>query len=153
LLNQEHVVAEVFRVAAHAGATLIVGRVERAADSVRARMSREMNERLRQHGLEGRRGEQQKRRLFDSFQRRGAEILEPLTVARWRVSSSPRQSLDSWRSHTGLGGLPVAAAIRDEILNGLEAWAGEVFGGLDGQLESEETYVLSPLRLPPVNET
>jgi SAM-dependent methyltransferase len=153
LLNREHVVGEVYRVAAPASATLVIGRVERAAESVRARMSREMNERLRQHGLAGRRGEQRKRRLFDSFRERGAQVLEPVTVARWKVSSSPRQSLDSWRSHARLGGLRVAPALRDEILNGLERWAEKVFGGLEGQLESEETYVLSALRVPPARRT
>jgi SAM-dependent methyltransferase len=151
LLNQEHIVAEVFRVAAPAGACLIIGRVERAPESTRARMSREMNERLRRHGLEGRGGEQRKRRLFDLFQARGAEILEPVTVARWKVSSSPRQSLDSWRSHAGLGGLRVAPDIREEVLNGLEAWAAEEFGSLEAQLETEETYVLSALRVRPVS--
>jgi hypothetical protein len=151
LLNQAHVVAEVFRVAAPAGASLIIGRVERAPESVRARMSREMNERLRQHGLEGRRGEQRKRRLFDAFQARSAEVLEPVTVASWKVSSSPRQSLASWRSHAGLGGLRVAPAVRDEILNGLEAWAAEAFGGLEAQIESEESYVLSAVRVQPAH--
>lgn len=148
LLDQQHVCAEVFRVAAPAGAMFVIGRVERAPDNIRARMAREMNERLRRRGFEGRRGEQQKRRLFDLFRRRGAEILEPVAVAGWSVSGSPRQSLASWRSHAGLGGLAVPAAIRDEILNELEAWAAEVFGGLDRQFASEETYVLSPLRVP-----
>lgn len=152
LLNEEHVVGEVFRVAARAGACLIIGRVERARESTRARMSREMNERLRRHKLEGRRGEQRKRRLFDAFQARGAEILEPLTVARWKVSSSPRQSLDSWRSHSGLGGLRVAPDVREEVLNGLEAWAKEEFGGLEVQMESEEKYVLSAVRVQPARQ-
>src|SRR5688572_24281201 len=47
LLQQEHVAHEVFRVASSTGATLILGRVERNPDSVRARMTQEMNERLR----------------------------------------------------------------------------------------------------------
>src|SRR5215212_8869650 len=51
LLNQEHVASEVLRVASASGATLIVGRVEREPDSVRSRMAREMNERLRSRGL------------------------------------------------------------------------------------------------------
>jgi hypothetical protein len=151
LLSEEHVVSEVLRVAAPARATLIIGRVERSHESIRARMSREMNERLRQHGFEGRRGEQRKRRLFELFRMRGAEILEPLVVARWSVSSSPRQSLDSWRSHARLGGLSVPAATRDEILQELEEWAVETFGGLDRHFESEETYVLSSLRVVPAH--
>lgn len=153
LLDQEHIAREVFRVAAPAGATFIIGRTQRDPDSVRARMAREMNERLRHHGFEGRGGEQQQRQLFQAFYRHGAEVLEPVRIATWEVSASPRASLDSWRSLTGLGGLPIPAMIREEILTGLEAWAREVFGGLDQQFESEETYLLKPLRIPPTRGT
>ncbi|HEX8137916.1 MAG TPA: class I SAM-dependent methyltransferase [Pyrinomonadaceae bacterium] len=149
LLDQEHITREVFRVAAAAGATFIVGRVQRESDSVRARMAREMNERLRAYGFEGRGGERQTRLLFESLSRRGAGILEPVTVARWRVTASPRQSLDSWRCLKGLGGAPVPAEARARILTELEGWAEEVFGGLDKQLETEEAYVLRPVRVPP----
>jgi hypothetical protein len=70
-----------------------------------------------------------------------------LTVARWKVSTSPRGSINSWRSLAGLGGVQVACAVRDQILTELEDWAKGMFGGLDQELESEETYVLSPLRI------
>jgi SAM-dependent methyltransferase len=149
LLQQEHVAREIFRVASSTGATLILGRVEREPESVKARMSKEMNERLRQHGFVGRRGEKQNRKLFELCCSRGAVELEPASVAQWRVVASPRQSLDSWRSLTGLGGLPVPAATRAEILQELESWAEQVFGGLDQEFESEETYVLKSLRVPP----
>jgi ubiquinone/menaquinone biosynthesis C-methylase UbiE len=149
LLSYEHVASEVSRVASTDGATLIVGRVERDPVSVRACMSREMIERLRRRGLEGRRGERQNRKLFESCCQRGAQILEPATVAKWKVLASPRQSLDSWRSIKGLGGIEVPATTRDDILTELEAWAQEVFGSLDQQFESEETYVLKGLRVPP----
>lgn len=148
LLDHEHVTSEVFRVAAPAGATLIIARVERDPGCMRARMAREMHERLRHHGFEGRRAERHNPRLFESFQRRGAAILEPVTIASWKVTATPRQSLDSWRSLTGLGGIPLSAAIQNEILTELEAWAHEMFGELDGRFESVETYVLRPLRVP-----
>lgn len=148
LLDHEHVAFEVFRVASDDGATLILGRVERQHDSVRSRMAREMLERLRRHGFEGRRGKQETQKLIDSCRRRGAEALEFKPVARWDVSTCPRQSLDSWRCLTGLGGIPVPAKIRDEILNELETWAVKEFGGLDREVQSEETYVLRPLRIP-----
>jgi SAM-dependent methyltransferase len=64
LLQQEHVAHEVFRVASSTGAMLVLGRVEREPESVRARMAKEMNERLRRHGFAGRRGERQNRKLF-----------------------------------------------------------------------------------------
>jgi hypothetical protein len=67
------------------------------------------------------------------------------------VSSSPRQSLDSWRSIEKLGGIRVSADVRDAVLAELEAWAKEVFGGLDGPVASAETYVLKGLRLPPAS--
>lgn len=148
LLRQEHVALEVFRLASSNGATLILGRVERKPESVRARMAKEMNERLRRHGFAGRRGERQNRKLFELCCSRGAVALEPVAVAQWRIVASPRQSLDSWHGLAGLGGLPVPAATRAEILRELEGWAEEVFGGLDQEFESEETYVLKSLRVP-----
>jgi len=147
LLDQEHVAREFLRVASSAGATLILGRVERDPESVRARMAKEMNERLRAHGFAGRRGERQNRQLFELCSRSGAVALEPLPVASWRTIASPRQSLDSWRSKQGLGGLRIPDAIRAEVFRELESWAEEVFGGLDREFESEETYVLKSLRL------
>ena len=148
-LDQEHAASEVFRVAAPDGATLIIGRVERDPDSVRARMSREMNNGLRKHGYEGRRGEQRNRKLFESCLRRGGQVLEPVTVVSWKVLVSPRQSLDSWRSHKGLGGIQVPAETKERILVELEEWAREAFGGLDAKFESEEAYTLRPLCVPP----
>lgn len=148
LLDNEHVADEVFRVASDEGAHLILGRVQRDRESVRARMSREMLDRLRRHGFEGRRGEQQNQKLVESCCRRGAEDMGIRNVARWRVATSPRQSVESWRCLSGLGGIKVPAQSREEILNEMEAWAEQEFGGLDREIESEETYVLRSLRIP-----
>jgi ubiquinone/menaquinone biosynthesis C-methylase UbiE len=147
LLDAEHVANEVYRVALPAGAMLIVGRVERERDSLRARMARAMNEGLRRYGYEGHRGEQHNRRLFEACRRRGGQALDPLTVARWKTVATPRQSLDSWRSLKGLGGVAVAAEAREQILTELEQWAADTFGGLDATYESEEGYTLWPLRI------
>ncbi len=152
LLGHEHVAAEVFRLASPDGATLLVGRVERTAGSVKERMAREMNERLRRRGLKARRGERRNRRLFEACERLGAQTLEPVPLATWSVSASPRQSLDSWRGLKGLGGIPVTAETRAEVLGELQVWAAEEFGGLDTEFEFEETYVLSPLRVPPARK-
>lgn len=149
LLEPAHVAAEIFRLASTDGATVILGRVERTPGSVKERMAQEMNERLRRRGLKGRRGQRRNRRLFESCERLGAEILEPVPVATWKSASSPRQSLDSWRSLKGLGGLSVSAQTRADVLDELEVWAAEAFGGLERESELEETYVLSPLRVPP----
>lgn len=152
LLGREHVAAEMFRLAAPAGATVILGRVERTPGSVKERMAQEMHESLRRRDLKGRRGERRHRKLFEACAGRGAELLEPVPVATWHVTSSPRQSLDSWRSLTGLGGLPVSAETRAEVLSELEGWAAATFGGLDEEFAFEETYVLSPLRVPPIHK-
>lgn len=152
LLDNEHVAGEVFRVASDDGANLVLGRVQRERDSVRSRMAKEMLERLRQHGFKGRRGERENQKLIESCCRRGAEDLGVRHVARWRVSTSPRQSVESWRCLSGLGGIKVPAQTRDEILNEMEAWAEQEFGGLDREIESEEKYVLRSLRIPAVQE-
>lgn len=146
-LDEEHAASEIFRVAAPGGATLILGRIEREPESVKSRMAREMNDRLRLHGYEGRRGEKRNRKLFDSCLRRGGQMMEPVTVATWKETASPRQSLDSWRSTGGLAGVPVPSETKERILAELGAWAEEAFGGLDEQFESEETYILRPLRI------
>jgi ubiquinone/menaquinone biosynthesis C-methylase UbiE len=152
LLDNEHVAGEVFRVVSDEGAHLILGRVQRDRESVRARMAKEMIDRLRRHGFEGRRGEHQNQKLIESCCRRGAEDLGVRNVIRWRVSTSPRQSVESWRCLSGLGGVKVPAKNRDEILDEMEAWAKQEFGGLDREIESEETYVLRSLRIPAVQE-
>lgn len=152
LLDHEHVAREVFRIASEDGAALVLGRVKRDRDSVRARMAREMIDRLHQHGFEGRRGEKETQKLIESCCRRGAEDLGVTNIAQWRVSTSPRQSVDSWRCLTGLAGIKVPARSRDEVLNEMEAWAEKEFGGLDREVESEETYVLRSLRIPAVQD-
>jgi ubiquinone/menaquinone biosynthesis C-methylase UbiE len=149
LLEPEHVASEVLRVAHTLGATLVVGRVDRDPASVRSRMAAEMLDRLHRHGFQGRRGKQHNRRLFELFRRGGANILETVTVARWKVLISPRQSLDAWRQLKGLGGVPVPRVARDEILAELASWAEEVFGGLDKEFESDESYTLHSVRVSP----
>lgn len=146
LLNQEHVAQEMSRVAEAEGATLIIGRVRREPESVRARMARQMRERMRRRGFEGRGGEGQNRRLFEACSRRGAKLMEAFAVARWSVRPSPRTSLASWRSLVSLGGVSVPLEARAQILMELEGWAEREFGSLDREFESEETYVLYPLR-------
>lgn len=153
LLQQEHAVSEVFRIASPDGAKVILGRVERKPESVRALMAKEMIERLRRYGFVGRRGERKNQELIELCCRRGAVALEPVSVATWTVLASPRRSLDSWRSVTQLGGIKVPETTKADILHELEGWAKEVFGGLDEEVESEESYVLNSFSLPGTHET
>jgi hypothetical protein len=146
LLEHEHVADEAFRVGQRSGATLIIGRVERSPDCLRARLAREMRDRLRHLGFAPR-SERNNRRLIETCVERGAVALEPITVATWAAATSVQQSLDAWRSLSGLGGIDVPSGIRDIVLRDLTEWATGVFGELERTVESEEAYVLRAVRL------
>ncbi|HMG35545.1 MAG TPA: class I SAM-dependent methyltransferase [Blastocatellia bacterium] len=148
LLNHERIVSEVFRVAAPAGAVFLLGRLERDPLSVRERMASEMNERLQERGFKGRRNQRHNQKLVEACKLRGADVLESICVAKWRVSATPRQSLNSWRQLTGLGGVLVPETIREQILQELESWSVTVFGALDQEFEFEEAYVIRALAIP-----
>lgn len=148
LLPHDHVADEAFRVARLDGAVLVIGRVERAPESLRARLAREMRERLRRRGFAPR-GDRQDRRLLDACVARGGAPLPPVTAAAWTVAASARQSLDSWRSLGRLGGIDVPHAVRDAVLADLEAWAAAAFGDIDQLIAAEEAYVLRSVRLSP----
>ena len=146
LLPLDHVVAELFRVAAPGGAACVLGWVERRPESVKARMSREMQRRLRERGFAARSAGS--RRLLAACQARGARELPRTAVARWPARHTPRQSLDHWGSKVGLGGVVLPPGVQEEVLHELAAWAVEVFGDLDASHDSEEAYVLEGVRLP-----
>jgi ubiquinone/menaquinone biosynthesis C-methylase UbiE len=139
LLPLELVVREVSRVAAP-GAACVLGWVERRPESIKARMSREMQRRLRERGFSARSAGS--RRVLQALRETGARDLDKVVVASWPVRHTPRQSLDDWRSKEGLGGIVLPPGVQDEVLNELAAWAEETFGGLDTGLETEDAYVL-----------
>jgi ubiquinone/menaquinone biosynthesis C-methylase UbiE len=144
LLPLELVAREVFRVGAP-GAVCVLGWVERRPDSIKARMSREMQRRLRERGFPARSAGS--RRVLQALRERGAKDLDKVVVASWPARHTPRQSLDDWRSKEGLGGIVLPPGVQDEVLRGLEAWAEETFGGLDAGLETEDAYVLEGVRV------
>ena len=144
LLPPEAVAEEVFRVGAADGAACVLGWVERRPESVKARMSREMQRRVRARGFHPRAAGG--RGVIEACRRRGAEELPRTVAARWPARHTPRQALDDWRSKEGLGGTVLPPGVQEEVLNELEAWAAEVFGGLDAAMETEESYVLEGVR-------
>lgn len=143
LLPREHVVGEALRVAP--GGTLVIGRVERQPESVKARLAREMRRRLRDLGFSPR--DAGSRRLLQALLDEGARDLERTEVVRWPARQTPREALDQWRGKEGLGGIVLPPGVQDEVLRGLEEWAEETFGGLDTALETEDAYVLEGVRL------
>lgn len=144
LLPLDHVVAELYRVT-QPGAALVLGWVEREPESVKARMSREMQRRLRERGFPARTAGS--RRVLQALRERGATDLPKTVVARWPARHTARQSLGDWRSKEGLGGIVLPPGVQEEVLNELEAWAVEAFGGLDAARETEDAYVLEGVRL------
>jgi SAM-dependent methyltransferase len=144
LLPLEHVVEELFRVG-RPGAACVLGWVERQPESVKARMSREMQHRLRTRGFPARTAGS--RRVLQACRERGATDLPKTVVARWPARHTVRQSLDDWRSKKGLGGIVLPPGVQEEILNELESWAAEAFGGLDAARETEDAYVLEGVSL------
>lgn len=171
LLPLAHVVAEVFRVggggkpaargdggpagdagalagAGDGGAACVLGWVERPPESLKARMSRQMQDLLRQRGLDPRLAGG--RRLLAACAERGATLLPRTAVARWPARHTPRQALDSWRSKPGLGGIVLPPGVQEEVLATLESWAERSFGSLDAEWRGEEAYVLEGMRLPTV---
>jgi hypothetical protein len=163
LLPLTHVVGEVFRVAAGAGdapgpggaagkeaaggGAFLLGWVERPPKSVKARMSREMQRLVRERGFTPRTAGS--RAFLAACRGRGAAELPRTAVARWPALHTPRQSLDSWCSKPGLGGMVLPNGVQESLLDELEAWAARTFGGLDAAWPAEETYVLEGVRLLP----
>ena len=145
LLPLELVAREVFRVGSP-GAVCVLGWVERRPESIKARMSREMQRRLRERGFPARSAGS--RRVLQALREGGASGLDKVVVASWPVRHTPRQSLDDWSSKEGLGGIVLPAGVQDEVLRELAAWAEETFGGLDAGMETEDAYVLEGVRLP-----
>ena len=147
LLRAEHVVEEVFRVASPIGATLILGRLQREKQSLRARLRQEMRERLQQLGYASHEGQQQEWEILDACVRRAAAPLERRVVATWPVQHSAAQTLASWREKSGLGGLELAAEVKETVLSQLAVWAKDAFGALEALQSTEEKYVLEGARL------
>ena len=144
LLPLETVVSEMQRIAAPGGAACLLGWVVRRPDSVKHRMSREMQRRLRERGFPARTSGS--RRFIEACVARGAEPLERVEVARWPALHSPRNSVERWRAKEGLGGIVLPPGVQDEVLDELMGWARDTFGDPDRTWETEETYVIEGVR-------
>lgn len=147
LLNLEHVVNQSLRVAQPQGAVVLMGSVQRDKQGVKNQMRKQMQALLAQETLRGRQKNKLIAQLIALFTEQGATPIEPVEVSRWQVASTPRQSLNSWRGKANLAGIELDEEIKQNVLDQLQAWAEETFGGLDQPIESEETYILQGVRL------
>ncbi len=148
LLSVDHLIQEAFRVGSRRGAMLVIGRVSRDSQAIKATMRREMLRLLGTSTRGSNTGENRSRLLIEALVERGAVALAPLEAARWTAAHSPADSLNSWRSKPGLGGTSVPEPLKSEILSKLEKWALKAFQDLDLRVQSEERFVLEGVRLP-----
>lgn len=152
LLDRDHLVGELLRVARPEGAVLALGRVRRDPDGIRATLRREMRRLLAERGIEGRSGERGHRRLVRALEARGARALAPRTVASWATEERPSDSLQAWREKKGLAGVGLDPELQRGVLEELESWARNRWDDLELRESAEESYELMAVNLPPRRE-
>ncbi len=145
-LDSERLLAEALRVGRPDGFVLLEGRLRRDHGGLRSRLRRRLHELLGQRGLEGLSPFRSWVSLLDAACREGGKVIERLLPASWPVQTTPRECLQSWRSHADLGGLPLERETREEILRELEMWAARTLGPLDEVWDEYEQYVLRGIR-------
>lgn len=147
LMDLNHVADEIFRIGRSTGAIVLLGKTKRQKDSVRDQVKEAMQERLGETGFKGRRGEQGQRQLIALCCERGAEPIEPVTIGKWTVASTPKESIEAWQNKSGLAGIDPPTEVKQEVLQDVLTWATERFGDVDRMIESEETYLLQGFRV------
>jgi hypothetical protein len=157
LLSLSHLVAEIDRVGAADGVTVLAGRVARDPSSVRMWMRRQMRRLLRELGIAGQRGGGEIARDLvaahgASPSRHLATPIAPYVVARWPVAASPADSLAAWAGKDGLAGIAVDASTKRDVLERLQSQAAREFGDLEQRIETIEAYVLTGVRFSPRRE-
>jgi ubiquinone/menaquinone biosynthesis C-methylase UbiE len=138
LLERDHLIKEVRRCCREHSAFLILGRVQKAPDSVAAQLRRMLHQRLHEHGHQPRRGGKIHQQLAASID----ENYRTLSAACWQVSESPLQVLNTWRDKTGLGGVVLNAREHVKILDQLEQQCKEHFGDIEKKQHSGREYQL-----------
>jgi ubiquinone/menaquinone biosynthesis C-methylase UbiE len=141
-LEAAHVAAQAFAVASPRGARLLIGRVERDADSPRHRVRRVMRDLLAREGIPGRSGSRSADRLVEECVLRGGKPLPRHVVASFAVRASIRDAIESFRGKPGLAGMLLEDAVKERILDELTRFTSEAFGNIDTPLDSTEHYVL-----------
>lgn len=148
LLPPAVLVEELLRVASPEGALIVLGGVESEPDSLRAVLRRRMRRLLAEHGVEGRRAGEARRRLAADLAERGGEVLPVVTAASWEVVHRAADTLAAWRAKPGLAGRAVPPALQQSVLSRLEDWIRERYGSLDVEQGATERYQLATIRLP-----
>ncbi len=146
LFDENHLVSELLRTSLPAGAWLVLGRVRREAGSWREALRGALQERLGGLGYVPRSAGGTRQRLLSALERSGGSGAVTRIAARWSVRERPSEALGAWRGKSGLAGVALPAAVQDEVLQWLEAWARERYGDLDAIHEAAERYELTAFR-------
>lgn len=142
-----HVVAETRRVLRAEGGWLMVGRVRRPKDSVKAVLRRQMRRILEAHGQSGRNHESYTGEVFTALEELGGEIAEPRVAARWTRMHAPIDSITAWKGKEGLAGYDIPEETKRAVLDELRAWAEAEYGDPTRPLEQEEFFELDAIHL------
>jgi len=148
LLEPDHVVSEVLRLASRKGAALIIGRVKRPQDSVPERAKVELRRLLRADGHSALDGEANRTSLFERLTRHGATVFDPMIAGSWSVITTPAQVIAGWEGRPGLAGVDVARPLKDTHIAALRRWAAKAFGGLETPVTISQSYILNGVLLP-----
>lgn len=146
-LEVSHVVAETVRLASNAGASLLLGRVERARDGIFARLRRRMRCELEREGFRGRDGRRAVQAVLQALAEHGAALVAPCTVGGVERARSPAAVLAEWQQKPDLAGIPVPAEARARVLGAVRGWAEREIGDLETPVAESESYVLEGARL------
>lgn len=147
LLHPEHVTREATRVC-RPGGYVMLGRVNRDADSLKERLRRRRQHLLREVGIQPRQGESGSRRVVEHLGAAGWTELGRQPVAAWTGEISAGQLVANWETLSRMGSAEVAPDTREQILSDIRGWAVREFGDLDRPWPYREQYVLDIAQLP-----
>lgn len=142
LFDLDNVCSELYRTADPAGATFLVGRVERDPDSLQTLLRREMRRHLREAGYQAHDGHRAWERLAAELREWHGQMLPPCTAVQWQRCRSPAQMLSAWEGKPGLAGLTLPARTKVSVLSRVRDWAINRYNDLDKPCEMQESYVL-----------
>lgn len=134
-------VAEPRRVMRPAGA-LILGHAVTPPEGVDARMKRQLRTLLEEAGQPS--YHMDTRGVVQPWLERKARESSRITAAEWIAQRSPRAFLE--RQPTGARFAALPAAVQEEALRQLTAWATETFGSLDSRFEERHAFELQVFR-------
>jgi len=126
-LSIDHARREAKRIAAP-HARVYVGRVKKADESVAERLRRQMQQLLREQGVQGRGGDRAGKEFLSAWVADGGRALPTWQSESWTESRSVADAIAHWRDKEGLGGRTVEAGTKRAILDALLLWAERELG-------------------------